>query len=186
MMTANFSVGAIREFNTLNDGAIRQGVFGSGRPAILRGLVSAWPAVNVGSPGAVVEYLRRFDNGTPVDAIMAPPEVEGKIFYDDVMNGFNFVRNRLPVAAVAEQVLRYSSFARAPAVAAQSALIRDCLPGFAADNSLTVLDDTVLPRIWLGNAITTPIHLDEWNNIGCVVSGRRRFTLFPPEQLVNL
>ena len=102
------------------------------------------------------------------------------------MNGFNFVRNRLPITAVAEQVLRYSTFARAPAVAAQSALIRDCLPGFSADNALTVLDDTVLPRIWLGNAITTPTHLDEWNNVGCVVGGRRRFTLFPPEQLVNL
>jgi hypothetical protein len=49
-----------------------------------------------------------------------------------------------------------------------------------------VLDETVLPRIWFGNAITTPTHLDEWNNIGCVVMGRRRFTLFPPEQIANL
>src|SRR2546430_5717959 len=43
-----------------------------------------------------------------------------------------------------------------------------------------------LPRIWLGTAITTPTHLDEWDNIGCVVCGRRRFTLFPPEQIANL
>ena len=35
---------------------------------------------------------------------------------------------------------------------------------------MTVLDGNILPRIWLGNAITTPTHLDEWNNIGCVVS----------------
>jgi hypothetical protein len=83
-------------------------------------------------------------------------------------------------------VLRYGAFARAPAVAVQSALIRDCLPGFAAENALSVLDETVLPRIWLGNAITTPTHLDEWSNIGCVVRGRRRFTLFPPEQIRNL
>src|SRR4029077_8155459 len=85
-----------------------------------------------------------------------------------------------------EQVLRYAAFASAPAVAAQSALLRDCLPGFAADNPLGLLDPEVLPRIWLGTAITTPTHLDEWNNIGCVVSGRRRFTLFPPEQIANL
>jgi hypothetical protein len=133
-----------------------------------------------------VEYLRRFDNGTPVDAVMTPPELEGKLFYDAGMIGFNFVRNRLPITAVAEQVLRYSAFARAPAVAAQSALIRACVPGFATENALSVVADTVQPRIWLGNSITTPTHLDEWNNIGCVVSGRRRFTLFPPEQLVNL
>jgi hypothetical protein len=179
-------VGAIREFPALDDDSIRREVLGSGSPAVLRGLVSKWPSVSAGSPAAVVEYLRRFDSGSPVDAIMTPPEVEGRVFYDDGMNGFNFVRNRLPITAIAEQVMRYASFARAPAVAAQSALIRDCLPGFSTENALTVLDDNILPRIWLGNAITTPTHLDEWSNIGCVVSGRRRFTLFPPEQLVNL
>ena len=179
-------VGTIREFHTLDDDLIRSQVFTAGRPAVLRGLVSNWPAVSMGSPAAVVEYLRRFDNGTPVDAVMTPPELEGKLFYDSGMNGFNFVRNRLPLTAVAEQVLRYSAFARAPAVAVQSALIRDCVPGFAGENVLSVVADTVQPRIWLGNSITTPTHLDEWNNIGCVVSGRRRFTLFPPEQLVNL
>ncbi len=52
----------------------------------------------------------------------------------------------------------------------QSALIRDCLPGFSEENRLTVLDASVLPRIWLGNAITTPTHLDEWNNIGLAKS----------------
>ena len=182
------SIQPIREFSTPDHDAIRREVIGSEQPAVLRGLVSGWPVVDVGrrSPAAVIEYLRRFDNGSPVDAIMTPPEVEGRVFYDDAMNGFNFVRNRLPITAVAEQVLRYAAFARSPAVAAQSALIRDCLPGFSAENPLTVIDGTVLPRIWLGNAITTPTHLDEWNNIGCVVSGRRRFTLFPPEQITNL
>ena len=179
---------AIREFSTLDADAIRSEVIPSGRPAVLRGLVNAWPAVAVGrcSPAAVVEYLRRFDNGGLVDAIMTPPEVGGRVFYNEAMSGFNFARNRLPITAVAEQVLRYGAFARAPAVAAQSALIRDCLPGFSAENPLSVLDSAVLPRIWLGTAITTPTHLDEWNNIGCVVCGRRRFTLFPPEQIANL
>jgi Cupin-like domain len=178
----------IREFSTLNDEAIRREVLASARPAVLRGLVNAWPAVGVGrrSPAAVVEYLRRFDSGALVDAIMTPPEIGGRVFYNEAMSGFNFVRNRLPVAAVAEQALRYGTFARAPAVAAQSALMRDCLPGFSEENPLSVLDSAVLPRIWLGTAITTPTHLDEWNNIGCVVCGRRRFTLFPPEQIANL
>lgn len=180
------AIAPIREFDTLDDDVLRRDVIGSGRPAVLRGLVRGWPAVGIPSPAALVEYLGRFDNGTPVDALMTPPEIEGKVFYDDGMTGFNFVRNRLPIKAIAEQVLRYSRFARAPAVAAQSALIRDCLPGFSTQNALTVLDSSILPRIWLGNAITTPTHLDEWNNIGCVVRGRRRFTLFPPEQVANL
>ncbi|MFL6605175.1 MAG: cupin-like domain-containing protein [Steroidobacteraceae bacterium] len=178
----------IREFSSLDDDTIRREVIGSERPAVLRGLVNRWPAVDVGrhSPAALVQYLRGLDNGNPVDAIMTPPEVAGRVFYNETMTGFNFVRNRLPITAIAEQVLRYCSFARAPAVAVQSALIRDCVPAFTADNHLTLMDAAVLPRIWLGNAITTPTHLDEWNNIGCVVAGRRRFTLFPPQQIANL
>jgi Cupin-like domain len=178
----------IRECSGLDDGAIRRGVIASGKPAVLRGLVAAWPAVEHGraSGAALVSYLGRFDTGGPVDAIMTPPEANGRIFYNEAMDGFNYLRNRLPLSAVAEQALRYSTFARAPAVVAQSALIRECVPGFLAENRLTLLDESVSPRIWLGNAVTTPTHLDEWCNIACVVSGRRRFTLFPPEQIANL
>lgn len=179
--------GPIREIAACDEGVWRE-VIAFGQPAVLRKLASQWPAVASGrrSAAATVEYLRRFDNGRPVDAIMTPPEIDGRIFYTADMSGFNFLRNRLALSAVAEQALRYSGFARAPAVAVQSALISACLPGFAAENRLGLLDDAVEPRIWLGTAITTPTHLDEWNNIGCVVSGRRRFTLFPPEQIVNL
>jgi hypothetical protein len=102
------------------------------------------------------------------------------------MDGFNFHRNRLPLSEIAAQVLRYAQFPKPPAVAAQSALLRDCLPAFTAENPLTLFDASILPRIWLGNRITTPAHVDEWNNVACVVAGRRRFTLFPPEQVANL
>jgi hypothetical protein len=178
----------MRELSSPDDETVRREVFTSGQPAVLRGFVRHWPIVEASakSATAVLDSLRRFDNGTPVDAIMTPPEVEGRVFYNDAMTGFNFVRNRLPVSAVAEQVVRYSGFPRPPAVAVQSALIRDCMPDFSAENRLTVLDESVLPRIWLGNSITTPTHLDEWHNIGCVVAGRRRFTVFPPEQIANL
>lgn len=178
----------IRELPAPDDDTIRREVLGAGIPTVLRGLARQWPAVAAGRRGAaaVVEYLRRFDNGTPVDAIMTAPEVGGQVFYNADLSGFNFVRNRLPVTAIAEQLLRYAAFARPPSVAVQSAPIAQCLPGLAAENSLGVLDAAIQPRIWFGNAITTPTHLDEWNNIGCVVCGRRRFTLFPPEQIGNL
>jgi hypothetical protein len=187
-VTATPAPQAIREFSGLDSATIRREVLLEKRPAILRGLVRDWPAVKQGldSPAALVRYLNRFDSGKPVDALLTAPEIDGRIFYDEAMTGFNFLRNRLPLAAVAEQVLRYAQFPKSPAVAAQSALIRDCLPGFSAENVLSIVDANVLPRVWLGNRITTPTHVDEWNNIGCVVAGRRRFTLFPPEQIANL
>jgi Cupin-like domain len=180
-------IAAIREYASLNAQTFHREVVAGGRPAVLRGQVAGWPAVTrARTPSGLVEYLRGFDNGGLVDGVMTPPEVDGQIFYNAAMDGFNFVRNRLPLSAIAEQVLRYAAFPRPPAVAAQSALIRDCVPGFATENRLALVEDSVLPRIWLGNAVTTPTHVDEWCNVACVVAGRRRFTLFPPEQVGNL
>ena len=157
-------------------------------PAILRGLVAGWPAVVRGreSALAIAQYLATLDNGTPVTALMTPPEQEGRIFYDASMAGFNFLRTERSVSQVLEQVLRYAQFERAPAVAVQSAQIAACLPGFTNDNVLPLLDATVAPRLWFGTAITTPAHFDESHNIACCVAGRRRFTLLPPEQIANL
>jgi hypothetical protein len=179
---------AIRELDARDRELIRREVPGSAEPLVLRGLVNEWPAVVAGrtSAAALVDYLRGLDSGAPVDAIMTPPEASGRIFYREALSGFNFVRNRLPLTAVAQQALRYANHAGAPAVAVQSALMKDCLPGFTAANPLPWADASAEPRIWLGNAVTTPTHLDEWFNLGCVVHGRRRFTLFPPEQIGNL
>jgi cupin-like protein len=178
----------MREFTGMDVEAVRREVLADKKPAILRGLVEGWPSVAAGreSPSALVRYLTRFDTGAAVDALLAPPEIDGRIFYNETMTGFNFVRNRLPLTAVAEQVLRYSLFPKAPSVAAQSALIRDCAPGFLAENRLSLLDEGISPRLWFGNRITTPLHLDAYDNLACVVAGRRRFTLFPPDQIGNL
>jgi hypothetical protein len=178
----------VKEHSGLTVEQIRRDVLPDKHPAILRGLVSNWRAVRESSdsPASLVRYLKQLDSGAPVDALMTAPEANGQIAYNAAMNGFNFHRNRLPLSEIAAQVLRYAQFPNPPAVAAQSALIRDCLPAFAAENALTLFDETILPRIWLGNRITTPAHVDEWNNVACVVAGRRRFTLFPPEQIANL
>ena len=157
-------------------------------PAILRGLADDWPAVAQArqSPLAIAQYLGGLDNGTSVDALMLPPEAGGRIFYDASMEGFNYLRTRQPVSRVIEQALRYAQFPSAPAVAAQSALVAQCMPGFKKDNVLSLLDASVEPRIWLGTAIITPAHFDQSHNIAVCVAGRRRFTLFPPEQVANL
>src|SRR5258708_34496406 len=42
------------------------------------------------------------------------------------------------------------------------------------------------PGIWPGKRVVTPAQFDEPSNIACVVSGHRRFTLLPPEQVSNL
>ena len=178
----------IPEWHDVDDHVFREEIISQYRPAVLRGFVNDWPVVLRArqSLEAVCNYLTAFDNGNTVDVLLLPPEINGRISYRDDMNGLNFMRNKLPISAVIEQIARYSQFPNPPSVAVQSALISNCLPGFLAEHKLPVMDDSVAPRIWMGNAITTPAHIDESNNIACVVAGKRRFTLFPPAQVANL
>ena len=68
----------IREFETRDAVLIRREVLEGGEPAVLRGLVSDWPAVAAArsSPSALLAYLRQLDSGAPVDAIMTAPEIK--------------------------------------------------------------------------------------------------------------
>ena len=157
-------------------------------PVILRGLAANWPAVAKGreSPLGLAQYLAAMDSGYPVDALLTRPEEEGRVFFDATMTGFNYVRSKLPMSHVLEQMLRYAQFERAPAVAIQSASITRCMPDFKREHTLPLLDDDVEPRAWIGTALVTPAHFDESHNIAVCVVGRRRFTVFPPEQVANL
>jgi len=177
----------IPEVAGLGRGRFENEIVPAGRPLVVRGLVAGWPAAMLGrqSPEAICKYLIERDTHAPIDAIMLPPEEKGRIFYNAAMDGFNFYRTHQTISRVIEQIARYSAFATAPAVAAQSALIRSCLPRFLDENPMPLLD-AAEPRIWIGNAITVPAHFDDANNIACVIAGRRRFTLFPPEQIANL
>jgi hypothetical protein len=178
----------IPQWHDVDEEVFRQEIVTDYRPAVLKGLVNDWPAVRraVESPESVSRYLNAFDNGSAVDVILAPPHVKGRIFYNEDMSGFNFTRSRMSIAAINDKLIRYSAFQNRPAVVTQSALMADCLPGFSGENKMPILAESVPPRIWLGSAITTPAHFDESNNVACVVSGKRRFTLFPPEQIANL
>src|SRR5690606_16663863 len=64
--------------------------------------------------------------------------------------------------------------------------IPEYLPGLELETRLDLLDTKVVPTIWIGNATTVATHNDDSENIACVAVGRRRFTLFPPEQECNL
>lgn len=178
----------IAEWHDVDDATFAQEIVTQFRPAVLRGLVGQWPVVQhaLKGPESLCSYLAAFDNGNAVVTLRTPPSAKGRIFYNENLDGFNYSRDPLPISAVLARLAKYAAFQNPPAVAVQSALIADCIPGFSVENKLTILDSSVQPRIWLGNQVTTPAHFDESNNIACVVGGRRRFTLFPPDQIANL
>lgn len=158
-------------------------------PLVMRGLVAKWPLVQAArrSETDFAVMLAGFDNGKPVDVLLMEPDQHGVIGYSPSMDGFNYDHHRISITQGLQRLAAYSREGGAvPGLAMQSAPVAGCLPGFLREHGLPFLADTIQPRIWIGNRVTTPTHFDESHNIACVVCGRRRFTLFPPEQVGNL
>lgn len=157
-------------------------------PVVLRGVVARWPAVLQGriSAHAMGDYLRRFDAGRPLRTLSADASIKGRFFYRDDMRGLNFERKQETLGSALNRLLEMIDAECAPATYIESTPIAEYLPGFAQENVLSLLPPTVAPRIWIGNAVTVQTHFDLNDNVACVVAGRRRFTLFPPDQLPNL
>ena len=153
------------------------------RPVVLRGLMADWPLVQQGREGLepCLQYLLGFDQGEPVDALLAKPEPTRSFSYKPGLDGFNFMHEKRPYAALFEQLWRYSHFPDPPSLAAQSALVSAALPGLDLANPCPLLEADIAPRIWIGNRATVPAHFDDSHNLACVVAGRRRFTLLPPQ-----
>jgi len=84
------------------------------------------------------------------------------------------------------QLLKQKSSPKPQAISIQAGLIKSHLPDFLDDNHLDLLAPDIEPRIWIGNHLHTRTHQDVNENLACVVAGKRRFVLFPPDQLENL
>jgi len=156
-------------------------------PVLLRGLVSHWPAVQAGRAAAlgICDYLRRFDRGVEVIATKTRAAARGVMGYDEGLTDFAFVKARMSLAEFMANLQAYLPVEGAPAIAAQCAKVSEVIPGFLDENPLRALPG-IVPNFWLGNALTVPVHHDHPYNLACVVAGRRRFTLFAPEQVGNL
>jgi hypothetical protein len=178
----------VREWRDVSAAQFREGILPSNQPAVLRGAVRNWPAVQAGleSPAAAANYLRRFDTGASADTMIGDPSIGGHFFYNDDLTGHNFERRAERIAASLDRLLALLDAPSPPAVYVGAVPTPSGLPGFSAENSFALLDTAIVPRVWIGNQLTVQTHYDLSDNVACVVAGRRRFTLFPPEQLVNL
>jgi len=162
-------------------------------PLVLRGLVAHWPLVQASHAGPVstARYLRRFVrvDAPPVTTTTAPPEVQGRLFYNPEMTGFNFRREQVPLPVVLNTLIHYLEHPAPPTIYVASTTLDTWLPGVRADNPLplSALEACEpLTSIWIGNRVRVPIHQDLPDNLACIGAGRRRVTLFAPDQLRNL
>jgi hypothetical protein len=179
----------IDEVEGVDPARFRSEIVARYEPVVLRGFVRDWPAVAAARASAAeaASYLQRFDRGAPVETFVGPPEIRGRFFYAPDLTGFNFERQRGKLGDILRYLLASADDPNARAVYIGSAPAPEIAPGFVAENVLPLLADTdAVPRLWIGNASIVSTHFDESDNIACVVAGRRRFTLFPPDQVGNL
>lgn len=159
-----------------------------GQPAVMKGVVNHWPAVSAGekSACAFADYLGAMAGPAPIPYAMAAPEIEGRFHYSEDLRQPNFEKAKLPLRDFLELLLQESNRERPASLAAQGLVISECLNGFSQQNHLPLLPASVAARLWIGNGANVATHNDPSENIACVVAGRRRFTVFPPEQIGNL
>ena len=157
-------------------------------PVVFRGLIKDWPLVQAAmtSPQAAVDYLKPFDSGRPVTAFIGASATEGKIFYNEDFSATNFEPQQVPLPMVLDQLMAHVDNEQPPTIYVGSSSIDVCLPGLGEHNRLPEGEHRASVRIWIGNRTRVAAHYDALENMACVCAGKRRFTLFPPDQLQNL
>lgn len=157
-------------------------------PFVLRGIAADWPIVAAAQGGdkAVLDYLRSMIGTGEIEFSFAAPEVRGRFHYAPDMRGFNFERRRLSLLGFLEVLAGELNATQPRAIAAQGLLADQAAPAFAVAHPLPLRPGTGEARLWIGNRARVAAHSDPADNIAYCAAGRRRFTLFAPEQIPNL
>lgn len=166
-------------------------LMGAGQPAVIKGLVREWPLARAGSPRQVADYLKSFYQGRRIVAFVARPERKGRFGYTEDVTKLDFESDRGLLDEYLDRILAHLDDEQAPSFYIGSTDVDRFLPGFRAENDLVLnhgmfAANPPVVGAWIGNRTTALAHHDMSNNIACCLVGRRRFALFPPEQIENL
>lgn len=178
----------IAEWRNINVTTFREEILSRNQPVVLRGLTADWLSVIAASKSVqnFCDYVLPMDRRIPAEMFLAPPGIHGVFWYGPQMRGFNFERKPEQLSNALQLLLKHLDDAEPQAIYLGSVPIGQSMPQFGRENTVSILDSSVEPRIWIGNKVTVQTHFDISENLACVVAGKRRFTLFPPEQLENL
>lgn len=185
MIKVGEKIREIRDFDVVSD---FPGLASETNPVVLRGIASHWPLVQQArfSDAEATRYLLEFYRETPVTAFVSQSDIGGRLFYTDDLADTNFTQTKMPLDRLLAQLHEHRAETSPATIYMGSMALDHCLPGLRDQNSLPLDDIKATVRIWIGNRTMVAAHYDVMDNIACVCAGRRRFTLFPPDQLPNL
>ena len=129
--------------------------------------------------------------GPPRRRLRSTARAQGPVRLQGGCHRLDFQSDRGLLNEYLDRVLGLLDDGNAPSIYIGSTDVDQYLPGFRAANDL-VLNHPMFESnpptvgVWIGNRTIALAHYDMSHNIACLAVGRRRFTLFPPEQVENL
>jgi hypothetical protein len=168
-------------------------LFAGNEPVLMRGLTRDWPLVRAAaeSPRSVMDLMGGFYDKKPVVVYAGKAGMSGDFGYNEAMTGFNYEAKRLDLIEVLDLIERSFNEDEHPYYYMNSIMLDETFPGLSEKNTL-VFNHPVfatypyISKIWIGTESRATAHYDIPKNIACCVAGRRRYALFPPDQVRNL
>jgi hypothetical protein len=156
-------------------------------PFVVRGMVAHWPLVQAGlqSARSARAYLLERARDVPFSVSVGPPGHDGRMFYDAAM-AMNFQMARGKLADIFGSIDANEDRADPPSMYLASIDVPGHFERIDSENTLDLGARDPVKSLWIGTPSRIAAHNDFPDNLACCVAGRRRFTLFPPEQFRNL
>jgi hypothetical protein len=168
-------------------------LFSQNQPVILKGLVKDWPLVKAGQTSAqqVMTKLEQNYSQRPMLVYKANPEIKARFGYNETCTNFNFTSHRSTIPEVFDTIRSQLTQDEHDYLYINSLKFHEGFPELIQTHQLAFehpefINNQPVAKIWLGTESVAAAHYDQPKNIACCVAGKRRFTLFPPDQIHNL
>lgn len=168
-------------------------LFSLDQPVILKGLVKDWPLVRAGQESSekVMTLLEQHYSERPMLVYKGASEIKGRFGYNESCTGFNFSSERSTIPEVFNAIRGQLPDPEHDYLYINSLRLDEGFPELSLTHQLVFEhsefnNNQPLAKIWLGTESVAAAHFDQPRNIACCVLGKRRFTLFPPDQVHNL
>ena len=160
---------------------------GAATPFVMRGLAADWPLVTAAREGAEAAraLLARHARPRRFPASFGQTGGDTRLFYGPDM-AMNFRMANAPLPDLLAAMAAAEGDPDAQTIYLSSIDMGDYFTGLAEANSLPLGARQPITSIWIGTPTCIAAHNDIPENVAVCAAGRRRFTLFPPEQFANL
>ncbi len=163
------------------------------QPVILKNLVQDWPLVKAGQQSSlqVMAQLEQHYSQKPMLVYKGAPHIKARFGYNSSCTGFNFSSQQSTIPEVFDLIRSQLDQDEHEYLYINSLRFDEGFPTLSQSHQLAFEHDEFehnqpVAKIWLGTESVAAAHFDQPNNIACCVLGKRRFTLFPADQVANL